>query len=32
MKRTVFILPDQRHGIVQNMCKYTQSDCVDTVY
>jgi hypothetical protein len=32
MKRPVFILPDQRHGIVKNMFIYTQSDCVDILY
>jgi len=28
----LFLLPDQRHGIVKNMCIYAQSDCVETVY
>jgi hypothetical protein len=32
MKRPVFILRDQRHGIVKNVCIYTQSDCVYIVY
>jgi len=28
----LFLLPDQRYGIVKNVCVYAQSDSVDTVY
>jgi hypothetical protein len=28
----LFLLPDQRYGIVKNMCIYAQSDCLETLY
>ena len=28
----LFLQPDERHGVVKNMCIYAQSDCVETVY